>query len=109
MRDLNDRAGRQKHLAAGADPPPAGLPAAAAACVQRAKCKADAWSDRFQPAASKAGPSSVRMPRMELVVPAVGTVRCPPAGLAQDGLQLDLRQLSCVLRWEEKMQPAPQS
>ena len=50
------------------------------------------------------------MPRMELVVPAVGTVRCPPAGLAQDGLQLDLRQLSCVLRWEEeKMQPAPQS
>lgn len=49
-----------------------------------------------------AGPSSVRMPRMELVVPAVGTVRCPPAGLAQDGLQLDLRQLSCVLRWEEE-------
>ena len=36
--------------------------------------------------------------------------RCLPAGLAQDGLHLDLRQLSCVLRWEEeKMQPAPQS
>ena len=102
MRDLNDRAGGWlKHLAAGADPPPAG-----AACV----CSKQ--SARLMPGQTGFQRGTQQRANAKDGVGCAGRgYRCLPAGLdPQDGLQLDLRQLRCVLRWEKKkMQPAPQS
>ena len=69
--------------------------------MQQAKCKAAASSDWFQPAAAVEGLSSVRMPRMDLLVRPAGD-RCAHQLVVQDGLHhhLDLRQPRGGLRLE---------